>query len=306
MDVVVVGSANLDVVVGVPHVPSAGETVLAVADPVEHPGGKGLNQAVAAARAGAGTALVATVGDDRAGALLRDACETAGVAVDALELRRGARTGTAHVLVQADGDNAIVVVPGANHSRVDLTAAGARAVDTARVLLVQLEVPPALVRAAAVRARTAGARVLLNAAPVVPEAGELLALVDVLLVNEAEARALTGTDDAAGAASGLAAGQRDVVVTLGAQGALVVRRDGSEVGIPSPPSDAVDTTGAGDAAAGALAAALAAGSALDAAVRRACAAGALAVRTAGAVPSMPDAASVDALLAGTATRPRRP
>ncbi|WP_336923329.1 ribokinase [Aquipuribacter sp. SD81] len=307
--VVVVGSANVDLVLPVARVPRAGETVLATGPARRHPGGKGLNQAVAAARAGAEVTFVGAVGDDDGGRWLRAVLADEGATTDHV-LVADAPTGAAHVLVQDDGDNAIVVVPGANATVTALPGPALAALAGAPVVLVQLEVGSALVADTLGHARDAGACVVLNAAPATPEATDLLADVDVLVVNEHEALALRpgspGVREAARrlVRSGGDGRPRDVVVTLGAAGALLCSRDGRELTVAAPPADVVDTTGAGDAAVGHLAAGLAAGRGLEEALRRACAAGSLAVRTAGAVPSLPDAAAVDRLLAG-AERPGR-
>ena len=299
-DVTVIGSANLDLVVPVPRIPAPGETVLAAADAVRHPGGKGLNQAVAAARAGARTAFVGAVGSDRAGSLLLQALREAGVATEAVERHEGRDSGAAHITVRPDGENAIVVVAGANGGWSALGPAARTAVEDGTVLLAQLEVDLAAVASASSLARGRGRTVVLNAAPVPADREAVLALldlVDVLVVNRGEAAALARLDDPEAAARSLADRGRDVVVTLGREGALLVARDGSTRRVGAPGVPAVDTTGAGDAFAGTLAAATALGADLPVALRRACAAGALAVQVAGAVPSLPRRDEVDALLA---------
>ena len=297
--VLVLGSANTDVVLAVPAVPAAGETVLATGM-ARHPGGKGLNQAVAAARAGARTAFLGAVGDDEAGEALARVLADDGV--DVALLRRVAEpTGTAHIAVQDDGDNAIVVAPGANGTLVELTDTDLAAVGAARVLVAQLEVPLAGVLAAAIAARAAGTTVVLNAAPAAALPPDLLAVVDVLVVNEHEAAVVAGEH---GEPEVLAARLLElvpaVVITLGGAGALHAARDGERGLTPAPVARVVDTTGAGDTATGVLAARLAGGLPLAGAVRRAVVAGSLAVETAGAVPSIPTAAQVDARLADTA------
>lgn len=299
--VTVVGSANLDVVLRVGAVPPAGSTVLARSRAV-HPGGKGLNQAVAAARAGAHTAVVAAVGQDEAGETLLATLREAGIGTAALR-RLPVPTGTAYVVVGDSGDNAIVVDAGANAALTALDPAAREAVEAADVLLAQLEVPLALVAEAAALARGAGATVVLNASPVPPPGPELdalvdlLALVDVLVVNEHEAVTLAGASDPSRAAAALAAAGREVVVTLGAAGARHVGPDGRTCHEPGLPARVRDTTGAGDAFAGVLAACRADGAPVDVALRRAVAAGALTVERDGAVPSLPTATEVDARLA---------
>jgi len=297
MDVVVVGSANADLVVRVDRRPLAGETVLG-GDVATIPGGKGANQAVAAARlaagTGAGVAFVGRVGDDEHGAMLRASLTASGV--DVTHLRTADRpTGAAVVLVDPDGDNSIVVSPGANaavapdDARCDLVAAAA-------VLVLQREVAPGVSLAAAEHTR---GRVVLNLAPAgqVPDA--LLARTDVLVVNEHEAALLLGepvgdggTDPAAAAARMRDLGPGAVVVTLGGRGAVAVDGTGT-VRAAAPAVDVVDTTGAGDCFVGALAWRLAAGAPLADALAVAVRAGALAVTKAGAQPSYPTLADLD-------------
>lgn len=294
---VVLGSANLDVVLRVDVLPRPGETVLA-SGREQHPGGKGLNQAVAAARAGARTALVSAVGEDEAADLLLATLDEAGV--DATAVRRAAgSSGVATIVVQASGENAIVVDPGAGGTLTALDPAAERAVRAGAVLVAQLEVPLGVVVEAARLALAAGRTVVVNAAPAQPLDAAVLALVDVLVVNEHEALVLAGREegDPVAAAQRLAAGGPTVVVTLGASGAVVAFPDGRVSTTPGLPARAVDTTAAGDAFVGVLAAALAAGLPVEDGVRRAVAAGALAVEVAGAVPSIPTREAVDARLA---------
>ncbi|MEV4443301.1 ribokinase [Streptomyces sp. NPDC049577] len=294
-DVLVVGSANADLTVRVGRRPGAGETVLGT-DLVESAGGKGANQAAAAARLGARTALLARVGDDAYGRLQLDAQRDAGTDVRHVLVERGARTGTAMIVVGPDGDNSIVVSPGANArlSPADVTAAREVLAGSA-VVSLQLEIPPETVRAAVTVAGEVGARVVLNPSPV-PEslAPELLSAADPLVVNEHEARLLSGRADggpAEWAAALRARGARSVVVTLGAAGALVaVGEDVTEV--PGVAVEAVDTTGAGDAFTGALSARLAAGTPLAEAARFAVRVAAVSVTRHGAQPSYPAAAEV--------------
>lgn len=289
-DVTVLGSLNLDVIIGVDLVPGAGETVLARARE-EGPGGKGLNQAVAVARAGAATAMVGAVGADDAAQVLLDAAGRSGVDISSVRRVPGA-SGTAWVMVQGDGDNAIVVDSAANGTLDALTADERRIVAGGRLLVAQLETPlPAITEAAAV-ARAAEVLFVLNAAPAQTLSAELLDLVDVLVVNEHEARHLTDGTDPGEAARILQRQVGAVVVTLGAHGALVVDDAGPRT-VPGIPAEAVDTTGAGDTFTGVLAAALAAGASLDDGCARAVVAGALAVETAGAIASIPTRDQVD-------------
>ena len=300
--VVVVGSANLDVVVPVPHHPVTGETVMG-GDHALVPGGKGANQAVAAARQGAEVTFVGRVGADDAGTTLRTSLEEAGVLTTHLETDAEAPSGIALIGVDDDGDNAIIVSPGAN-ARVTAAdvAAAADAVAGAAVVLLQLEVPVEAVTAAA---DTATGIVILNPAPAPtePEAlpVKLLDRVDVLVPNTIELAQLTGIDPS-GNASEVAVAARGVgvdtvVVTRGSAGALIVTSDDFMV-VPAPTITPVDTTGAGDSFCGALAAALAGGSSILEATERAVHAGAIAATRPGAQPSMPTAAEVDAVLDG--------
>jgi ribokinase len=297
MDVVVVGSANADLVVRVERRPLAGETVLG-GDVATVPGGKGANQAVAAARlaagSGVGVAFVGRVGDDEHGAMLRASLTAAGV--DVTHLRTADRpTGAALILVDPDGDNSIVVSPGANaalhpdDARCDLVAA-------AGVLVLQREVAPEVSLAAA---EHTGGHVLLNLAPAGPVPPALLARTDVLVVNEHEAAALLGEPVGSGpsgpeeAASRLRAlGPAGVVLTLGGRGAVAVDGTGT-ARAAAPAVRVVDTTGAGDCFVGALAWRLATGAPLADALAVAVRAGALAVTEAGAQPSFPSRVDLD-------------
>ncbi|MET8692825.1 ribokinase [Streptomyces bauhiniae] len=300
-DLLVVGSANADLVVGVERRPGAGETVLG-GDLAVHPGGKGANQAVAAARLGARTALLARVGDDGHGRLLRDSLRSAGVDTAAV-LTGGAPTGVALITVDPSGDNSIVVSPGAN-ARLTEGDVRAELLGAARVVSAQLEIPLETV-AAVVRALPEGTRFVLNPSPPRPLPDEVLAACDPLVVNEHEARVLlgdgetgesgeTGDDPAGWARRLLALGPRSVVVTLGAEGALVCDASGVRA-VPSVAVAAVDTTGAGDAFTAALAWRLGAGEELPVAAAYAARVGAAAVTRRGAQESYPTAAEVAAL-----------
>jgi ribokinase len=282
-DVVVVGSANLDVRLQVDRLPRAGETVLATRSD-RGPGGKGANQAVAAARSGARTAFLGTLGADEGGALLVAALEDAGV--DTGLVRRAARpTGTAYVVVDDAGENLIVVDPGANHDLRDLTDDERSAIAAAPVVLCQLEVPLATVAGAATAVGPHGTFVL-NAAPATNVPADLLELVDVLVVNEHEAATLAGH-----------APVPTMVVTRGDAGVVLARRGQPPVEVPAAPARrVVDTTGAGDTFCGALAAALATGADLELAVRRAVVAGSLSVERPGAAESAPTHDEVTARL----------
>jgi ribokinase len=293
--VVVVGSLNTDHVVRVGRLPVEGETVIGDRYLVAA-GGKGLNQAVAAARQGASVAFVGCVGDDRPGRQLLDLLVGEGVDVGAVRTV-GDATGVALVTVAAGGANTVVVAPLANSALTpsDVEAAGDM-IDRARVVLAQLEVPHPAVTAALWRGRSAGAVTILNPAPAGgPLPSGLLELVDVLVPNQTEAAALTGLAVDAAATALRRSGPATVIVTMGAAGALAATEHGVARIAPFDVRP-VDPTGAGDAFCGTLAAAVAAGQPLDVALRRASAAGALAATAAGAVPSLPGASAVDALL----------
>ena len=296
-DVVVLGSANLDLVYAVERIPSPGETVLASGQS-RHPGGKGLNQAVAAARAGAGTGFVGALGDDDAGHGLLSTMVEAGID-DALVRQAPGPTGTALIVVQADGNNTIVVAPGANGTVHELAEPERRAVADATVAVTQLEIPLSVVAEAAAVAHGSATTFVLNAAPAQPLDEELLRLVDVLVVNEHEAGVLSGADPTGpvAAAERLLDRAKAVVVTLGAEGAVVLTRSEAPRRLPAPTVAVVDTTGAGDTFTGVLAAGLAAGAALHEAAVRAVAAASISTQRHGAVPSIPTAAQVDLQLA---------
>ncbi|WP_104180569.1 ribokinase [Arthrobacter sp. B0490] len=287
--IVVVGSVNADLVVTLERHPRPGETVLGRTMTVL-PGGKGANQAVAAARLGAGVVLVGAVGTDAYADTALSALTEAGVDLGALR-RIGGSTGIAVVEVSDDGENTIVVLPGANaHMTPELVAASAAVIGGAAVVVVQGELPAGATEAAV---RAASGRVIVNLAPVGPVDPEALLRADPLVVNEHEG-ALVLAQLGGGEASGhravvealLGCGFASVVMTLGAAGALV--SDGGPVlAVAAPRVDPVDTTGAGDAFVGALAARLADGDPLADAVRFAVQVGSYAVRHAGAQPSYP-------------------
>ncbi|MEU5479284.1 ribokinase [Streptomyces mirabilis] len=295
-DLLVVGSANADLVIGVERRPAAGETVLG-SDLVVHPGGKGANQAVAAGRLGARTALLARVGDDAHGRLLLDSQRAAGVATAGV-LVGGAPTGVALITVDPSGDNSIVVSPGANGRLTpeDVRSAGIL-LAASRVVSAQLEIPLETV-VEVVRNLAPGSRFVLNPSPPRALPAEVLAACDPLIVNEHEARVIVGTDlgdspeDWASAL--LALGPRSVVITLGSRGALVASAEGA-ARVPSVKVETVDTTGAGDAFTAALAWRLGLGEPLAEAAAYAARVGAAAVTRAGAQESFPTAEEVASL-----------
>ncbi len=294
--VVVVGSCNMDLVACVPRQPLRGETLTGTAF-ATYLGGKGLNQTVAAKRMGANVALVGRVGTDDFGQRIKEALQAE--AIDAAYLQADQQpTGTALIMVEEGGHNSIVVIPGANGALTpaDIDQA-AELISAANVLLLQLEVPLATTLRAAQIAHAAGTTVILTPAPAQLLPPALLAATDVLVPNEIEVAQVSATnaEPAAAARALLDQGCRAVVVTLGAQGALLVT-PGGEQSIPPLPVTAVDTVGAGDAFVGALAACIAEGHELTTALHYAAAAGALATTQAGAVPSLPTRAAVERCL----------
>lgn len=299
--IVVVGSVNMDLVVRAPRIPSAGETILGESL-AEYPGGKGANQAVAAARLHGQAAMVGCVGDDAYGQALRRSLAEAGVLTTHLGTR-GPRTGVALIEVGEIGENSIVVVPGANAllTTRDVEQALA-ALPEAEILLLQLEIPLETVEGAALAARARGMRVLLDPAPAQPLPDRLLAAVDYLTPNQLEAALLIGQpvmdrDGAPEAARTLRArGAGAVLVKLGAEGVLLADQTGQRY-IEGHRVATVDTTAAGDCLAGALASALVAGRSLPEAVAFANAAAALSTTRSGAQTSMPTPEEVERLLA---------
>ena len=287
------GSVNADLVVSVDRRPAAGETVLG-SDLATFPGGKGANQAVAAARLGASVAFLGRVGTDSFAAFLRENLQREGVAAGHLLAVPGP-SGVALITVDPAGDNSIIVAQGAN---ARLSAEGIEAArdafEAARVVCAQLEIPVAAVQAAARLAAAAGARFILNLSPAREVPPALLAAADPLVVNEHEAAFLLGDSlpgrgpgsPAASAAALLARGPRSVVITLGADGAYAADAGGG-AHVRSPRVTVVDTTGAGDAFTGALAWRLSLGDTLADAAALAARAGAAAVTARGAQGSYP-------------------
>lgn len=284
----VIGSINMDVVVEVERAPGAGETVLG-SDYRLHPGGKGANQAVAAARLGAPVDMVGCLGRDAYGDALFEALRREAMALDHVQ-RVDTPSGAAFITVERGGQNRIVVAPGAN---AQLSAKRLPA-DLERTdwLLLQLEVPLPTVTTAAARARAGGAKVVLNAAPAAPLPAELAEAVDYLVVNETEAGALLGVEAPAHAeqalqlAARLRTARSTVVLTLGAQGSVWSGPAG-QGHVAALPVEVVDTTACGDAYVGALVWALGAGQPLARAIELANANGALTATREGAQPSLP-------------------
>ncbi|WP_030314615.1 ribokinase [Streptomyces flavochromogenes] len=291
--IVVLGSTNMDLVAYVPRAPALGETVTGRAFRTI-PGGKGANQAVAAARAGGEVAMIGAVGADDFGARLRAGLEHCSVDTDLLRTAEGP-SGTAHIVVDDEGGNAIVVVPGANGTVTSLDHGDEALIGTADTLLLQLELPLSVVVEGAATARRLGVRTVLTPAPAQRLPPELLATIDLLVPNEHEAAALTGLTDPREAALALLRDVPEVVVTLGAAGSLYAVRGADPVAVPAPRVRAVDTTAAGDTFVGALAVALGEGRPAPEALAWAGAAAALSVQREGASTSMPYRTEIEAV-----------
>lgn len=287
------GSVNMDLVLRTARLPVAGETVLG-RELRTTQGGKGANQAIAAARSGAAVTMIGAIGSDVFGADLRAALTAEGVDTHVLRRVDGA-SGVAVITVADDAENTIVVAPAANGLLIGLTAEELTVITGCQLLIAQLEVPIDTVLAGARAAAAAGVPVLLNASPARRLPAELLAAVTIVVVNEGEEQVI-GADDLAGIPH--------VVTTLGAAGARYRGPDGGWTPAASPPVRPIDTTGAGDAFTGAFAVAWAEGTEPATALRRACAAGAIATTRTGAGTSAPSRAEIDAMSPGTRPRPQ--
>ena len=303
--IVVIGSLNMDLVTNTADIPAPGETVIG-GDLATVPGGKGANQAVAAARAGAQVSMVGHVGNDVFAQRLLDGLDADGI--DRANVTRvDTASGVALIVVDAAGQNSIVVAPGANGrvTPADIAAAEST-IAAADVMLLQLEIPVESVEAAAALGQAHGVTVILNPAPAQPLSAELLANVDLLIPNESETATLTGrptgTVEEIRAAAGALRDQGvgTVIVTMGGRGALRADATGLRRYHPFAVETVVDTTAAGDAFVGGLAAALARGDAPADAIVWGSAAGALAVTKAGAQPSLPRRDALEEMVA-TAT-----
>jgi ribokinase len=251
---------------------------------------------VAAARAGARCTAIAVVGDDAFGPLLRAGLDRAGVRTDLVRVSPGP-SGVALIAVDAAGENQILVAPGANATLAELTEPELAAVTGAGALVCQLETPMSAVVQAATAAHEAGVLVVVNAAPACPLPAELLAAIDLLVVNRGEAQTLTGHSDAGTGEllTELLAAVPRVAITLGAAGVAYADRDGNNLSVPAPVVSTVDTTAAGDAFVGALTVAWLEGRPVPAALQWACAAGAACASAFGAADSLPERAAIDAL-----------
>ena len=290
--VVVVGSSNTDMIIRVPWIPKPGETILG-GEFCTAPGGKGANQAVAAARAGGDVAFIARVGNDMFGSEALKGFVADEIDIEHIIKDTTAPSGVASIFVDRNGQNSIAVAGGANAnlSPADIEAAE-KTIATADILVMQLETPIETVTAAAMMAHADGVKVILNPAPAQPLTDELLKMVSILTPNETEAELLTGIgvedeDDARKAAEALRRrGVATVLVTLGENGVIIATADGVKR-VDAFKVDPVDTTAAGDVFNGALAVAIAEGSPLDKAVVFANAAAAMSVTKLGAQPSAP-------------------
>lgn len=304
--IVVVGSSNTDMILQMERIPKPGETILGGSFATAA-GGKGANQAVAAARAGAEVVLLARVGSDVFGQQAIEGFVREGIDVDHILRDKDAASGVALIFVANDGENSIGVASGANSRLTPSDVDAARStIESAGILVTQLETPLETVQRAAELASAAGVPVILNPAPAQPLGDELLRHVTILTPNESEAELLTGirvTDPpSAGEAAGVLQrkGIETVIVTLGAAGALVAGPHFSGL-VPAFLVDPVDTTAAGDVFNGALAVALSEDESLETAVHFASAAAALSVTKLGAQPSAPTRRQIDGFL----TRPRQ-
>ncbi|HWR65754.1 MAG TPA: ribokinase [Bellilinea sp.] len=300
--ITVIGSLNMDLVVRTPHAPKAGET-LAGTDFHLIPGGKGANQAVAAARAGAAVRMVGCIGEDAFGPLMLDSLMAAGVEVSGVSRLSDVATGTATIIVEDGGQNRIIVVPGANGKLTpDFIQRQWLTIQQSDLILLQHEIPLATVHAVIEQAYAAGIRVLLNPAPFYPIPADILAKVDTLVVNVGEAEALTGlaVTDAKTARSAAASltdlGVASVIITLGANGALL-RASNNDLFQPAFQVEVVDTTAAGDTFTGSFAASILHGLQPQEALHFASAASALAVTRLGAQTSIPAKDEVEDFLA---------
>jgi len=299
--IVVVGSINMDLLAVVHRLPRPGETVVSLGFE-ENPGGKGANQAVAAARLGATSVMIGRVGDDAIGQQLRRSLRESQVSVSNVRTTRGKSSGVALITVANFGENTIVVVPGANGalSPTDVAAAEAT-LQSADAILVQLEIPLETVAAVIDVARRHDVRLILDPAPACDDLPHDMLKVDVVCPNAVEAQQLTGVainkpaDAEPALKQLLRRGVRLPIITLGAQGAIFAD-EGEIHHVKSFPVDAVDATAAGDSFAAALAVALVEGQGNLAAVRFASAAGAIAASRSGAQRSMPTREDVDSLI----------
>ena len=299
--VCVLGSINLDIVASVKNLPLPGETVIA-RNLAQFPGGKGSNQAVAAARLGADTLMIGATGNDEPGARMRAFLQERGVSTALVKVDAEHPTGQALINVSERGENAIVIATGANSALLP-SDISTEELSSCGVFLAQLETPVETVKAFFSYASAQHGTTILNAAPAEPEGAALFPLVDVLIVNELELTAFAGLPEPPQQPAAVVHAARQlmsrdgqtVIVTLGANGVVVVDDEQHSL-IPSRPANVVDTTGAGDCFCGVFAAALAAKPALNEAVELAVTAASISVERAGAATSIPTRAEIEAVL----------
>ncbi|WHY20223.1 ribokinase [Paenibacillus sp. G2S3] len=301
MSIVVIGSLNMDMVVRTNRAPNAGETLMGQAFALS-PGGKGANQAVAAARLGAEVSMIGSVGKDTFGSEMLEIIKQEGIHIEHISVSETEATGVASIVIEEDGENRIIVVPGAN---IDLSVEDIQALEPvisqAELIVMQLEMELAMSEHAIAIAHRYGIPVILNPAPARVLKDEMLGQVSYLTPNETEAGILTGmTVDSLEAAEQAARillqkGVKNVIVTLGSKGALIVNAEGAK-SVPGFPVKAIDTVAAGDSFNGALAQQLVLGKTLEEAVSFANAVGALAVGKEGAIPSLPLLSEVEQFL----------
>lgn len=297
--ILVLGSANLDLVVRLPRLPAPGETMFGHSFS-EVPGGKGLNQAVAAARAGGRVAFAGAIGDDGYGRQLEELLRQEAIDTSALETL-ATTTGTAHISVVDSGENSIVVVPGAN-AGVAVGGIHRELIAASDYLVLQLEIPLETVRDAVRIAGESDTFVVLTPAPVAELDDELLQGVDLLVANEHEVVELAGVDDVEAAARSLSErSAHSVLVTLGAEGSLLIEPGREPLATPARRVEAVDTTAAGDTFVGALVAHLGEGGPMAEAIARGTAASSIAVTRPGATSSMPRRTEIEAVIASPHT-----
>ncbi|WP_217696554.1 MULTISPECIES: ribokinase [Paenibacillus] len=301
LDIVVIGSLNMDMVVRTNRSPNAGETLIGQAFALS-PGGKGANQAVAAARLGAEVSMIGRVGKDTFGSEMLEIIRNEGIHIEHISVSEHEATGVASIVIEEDGENRIIVVPGAN---IELTVEDIQALEAvisqAKIIVLQLEMDLAMSEQAIAIAHRKGIPAILNPAPARVLKDEMLAQVSYLTPNETEAGILSGmTVDSAETAEQAARillqkGVQNVIVTLGSKGALIVNAEGAKA-VPGFPVKVVDTVAAGDSFNGALAQQLVLGKTLEEAVSFANAVGALAVGKEGAIPSLPQLSEVEQFL----------
>lgn len=301
MGIVVIGSLNMDMVVRTNRAPNAGETLMGQAFALS-PGGKGANQAVAAARLGAEVSMIGSVGKDTFGSEMLEIIKQEGIHIEHISVSETEATGVASIVIEEDGENRIIVVPGAN---IDLSVDDIQALESvisqAEMIVMQLEMELAMSEHAIAIAHRHGIPVILNPAPARVLKDEMLGQVSYLTPNETEAGILTGmTVDSLETAEQAARillqkGVKNVIVTLGSKGALIVNAEGAK-SVPGFPVKAIDTVAAGDSFNGALAQQLVLGKTLEETVSFANAVGALAVGKEGAIPSLPQLSEVEQFL----------